>query len=65
MPGCDGDIVIFDPNKITKVMDEDSVYNGETFKGEISATISKGKFIVKEGKFLDGQGQYLPRRLQI
>lgn len=65
MPGSDGDVVIFDPNKITKVIDENSVYNNEILKGEIIATISKGKFIVKEGKFLGGQGEYLPRRLEI
>lgn len=65
MPGSDGDIVIFDPNKITKVVDDNSVYNGEVLKGEITVTISKGKFIVKEGKFLGGQGQYLVRRLEI
>ncbi len=65
MPGSDGDIVIFDPNKITRVVDDNSVYNGEVLKGEITATISKGKFIVKEGKFLGGKGQYLARRLEI
>lgn len=65
MPGSDGDVVIFDPSKITKVIDRNSVYDNEILKGEISATISKGKFIVNEGKFLGGQGQYLPRRLQI
>jgi len=47
------------------VIDENSVYNNEILKGEIIATISKGKFIVKEGKFLGGQGEYLPRRLEI
>ncbi|MFT8347943.1 amidohydrolase family protein [Clostridium saccharoperbutylacetonicum] len=65
MPGSDGDIVIFDEAKITKVKDENSVYNGEVLKGEISATISKGKIIVKDGKFLGGKGEYLARRLQI
>lgn len=65
MPGSDGDIVIFDEAKITEVKDENSVYNGEILKGEISATISKGKIIVSDGKFLGGQGEYLPRRLQI
>jgi len=65
MPGSDGDIVIFDPNKITKVIDEESVYNNEILKGEITGTISKGKFIVKEGNFSEGQGKYLPRRLRI
>lgn len=65
MPGSDGDVVIFDPNKITKVMDDNSVYNHETLKGEIIGTITKGKFIVKEGKFSGGQGEYLPRRLEI
>ncbi|OPJ62087.1 amidohydrolase family protein [Clostridium chromiireducens] len=65
MPGSDGDIVIFDPNKTTKIMDDNSVYNDEILKGEISATISKGKIIVSEGKFLGGQGEYLPRRLQV
>jgi len=65
MPGSDGDIVIFDPNKTTRAEDEDSVYNNEVFKGEISATISKGKFIVNKGGFLGGQGQYLQRRLQV
>jgi dihydropyrimidinase len=65
MIGSDGDIVIFDPNKITKVMDKDSVYNNQILKGEINATISKGKFIVKEGCFLGGEGKYLPRRLHV
>lgn len=65
MPGSDGDVVIFNPNKITKVIDDDSIYNNETLKGEIIATISKGKFIVRYGKFLEGQGSYLPRRLNI
>ena len=65
MPGSDGDLVIFNPNKTTKVKDKNSVYNNEILKGEIIATISKGKFIVKEGKFLAGQGKYLPRRLEI
>lgn len=65
MPGSDGDIVIFDEAKITEVKDKNSVYNGEILKGEISATISKGKIIARNGKFLGGQGEYLPRRLQI
>ena len=65
MPGSDGDVVIFDSNKTTKVIDENSVYNNEILNGEIITTISKGKFIVKEGKFLGGQGEYLPRRLEI
>lgn len=65
IPGADGDIVIFDSNKTTKVTDENSVYNNQVLKGEISAVISKGKFIVNEGKFWGGQGKYLSRRLPI
>lgn len=65
MVGSDGDIVIFDPNKITKVSDENSIYNNQILKGKIIATISKGKFIVKENKFLGGQGSYLFRKLDI
>lgn len=65
MPGSDGDIVVFDPNKTTKIADDNSVYHDEILKGEISATISKGKIVVSEGEFLGGQGEYLPRRLQV
>lgn len=65
LPGSDGDIVVFDPNKTTKITDDNSVYNDEILKGKISATISKGKIVVSEGKFLGGQGEYLPRRLQV
>lgn len=65
MPGSDGDIVVFDPNKTTKIADDNSVYHNEILKGEISATISKGKIVVSEGEFLGGQGEYLPRRLQV
>jgi len=65
MPGSDGDIVIFDPNRTTKITDDNSVYHDEILKGEISVTISKGKIVVSEGKFLGGQGEYLPRRLKV
>ncbi|GEA31122.1 amidohydrolase family protein [Clostridium diolis] len=65
MPGSDGDIVVFDPNKTTKIVDANSVYHDEILKGEISATISKGKIVVSEGEFIGGQGEYLPRRLQV
>ncbi|MDS0524614.1 amidohydrolase family protein [Clostridium sp. SHJSY1] len=65
IPGACGDIVIFDPNQTTKVIDDNSIYNSKTLRGKIIATISKGNFIVKESQFLGGQGQFLQRRLEI
>lgn len=66
LPGSDGDVVIFDPNSITKVNDEGSIYNGETLKGRIEATISKGEIIVDKGNYVGRvKGKFLKRSLVI
>ena len=61
----DSDVIMLGPcpSGISKIKEQ---YRWQiVLKGEISAVISKGKFIVNEGKFWGGQGKYLSRRLQI
>ncbi len=69
--GSDGDIVIIDPNKkvkITKSMLHENVdytpYEGFELQGYPVMTISRGKIIVKDNKFIGekGYGQFLKRK---
>ncbi len=67
--GSDADIVIFDPRAEWTIKDHHSVsdynvYEGIKVKGKILSTISKGKFLVKDGEFLGekGWGRYLERK---
>ncbi len=69
--GADGDIVIIDPNKkvkITKSMLHENVdytpYEGFELQGYPIMTISRGKIIAKDNKFIGekGYGQFLKRK---
>lgn len=66
MIGSDADIVIFDPEKITKVDDKKSIYDGQILEGSISAVFALGKMIVKDNKFLGkpSSGSYMARRIK-
>lgn len=67
MPGADADVIIVDTNQQWTVSEtqkeEGTPYGGITMKGKVLCTISKGKFVVKDGVFLGGQGQYIGREL--
>lgn len=67
-PGSDADIVIFDPEIEYKIKEQHSlcdytVFEGFNAKGKVCSTLSKGRFVVKEGSFLGGEGEYISRRL--
>lgn len=67
MIGSDADITIFDPEKITKVDDKKSIYDGQTFEGSISAVFRLGKMIVEDNKFVGAscKGSYMARRIEL
>jgi dihydropyrimidinase len=67
LPGSDADVVVFDPKEEWKVRGHSSncdydVYEGLTLKGKVYTTISRGHFVIKDGKFIGGSGEYLNRR---
>jgi len=69
LPGADADIVVFDENAQYIIKENHSnvdynIYKDMEITGKVCTTISKGKFIVKDGVFLGGKGQYLTRELK-
>jgi len=69
IPGADADILIFDPNSKHIIKENHSnvdynIYSGMDITGKVCATISKGKFVVKNGIFIGGEGEYLRRELK-
>ena len=69
IPGADADIVIFDENEQYIIKENHSdvdynIYKNTEITGKVCSTISKGKFVVKDGVFLGGKGEYLPRKLE-
>lgn len=62
--GSDADIVIYDPLKKHTITNDHSlsdytVYKGRSVSGQIESTIVRGNFIIKEGIFIGGTGEYL------
>ncbi len=62
--GSDADMFIYNLNAPGIISENHSrcdysVYEGKKILGKVEATISRGKFIVKDGKFLGGKGKYL------
>jgi len=72
LPGSDGDLVVFDPDD-EWVLKSDALkspvdwtpYEDMNVRGSVHATVSRGKTIVLQGRFLGqrGHGRYLERRL--
>ena len=69
LPGADADIVIFDQNANYIIKENHSnvdynIYKDMEITGKVCSTISKGKFVVKDGVFIGGRGEYLSRELK-
>lgn len=67
--GAYGDVVIFDPKKEHIISEYHSrcdynLYSNMNVKGKIISTICRGKFIIKDCKFIGGCGKYLGRVLK-
>ena len=71
-PGCDADIVIFDPERSVALSHETlhsnidySTYDGFTALGFPTTTISRGRVLVRDGELLtrasDGHGRFIER----
>ncbi len=70
MAGSDADLVIIDPDKEKALSAETlhmnvsyTIYEGFVLKGYPEITISKGKVICSDGRFLGaaGEGRFIPR----
>lgn len=62
--GSDADILIYDNNNLRNIDSNHSrcnysVYEGFEVSGKVVSTISRGKFIVKDNKFIGGEGKFL------
>ncbi len=66
LPGSDADIVVYDPAMMEPIRSRDNVYSpyaGMSVTGKVRDTLCRGNFVVRDGVFLGGQGQYLNRVL--
>ena len=73
LPGCDADIVIFDPHREMTIRSEDlneaadwTPYEGVSITGWPRTVLLRGAQIVRDERFVGrpGQGRYVPRNLQ-
>ena len=69
LPGADADIVIFDPNEHYIIKENHSnvdynLYKDIEVSGKVCTTIAKGKFVIKDGVFIGGKGEYLSREIK-
>lgn len=71
-PGSDADIVLFDPKARKKITSSElhmgmdySIYEGWTFTGSVVMTLSRGKVIIEDGKYLGSltDGRFLKRKI--
>ncbi len=69
LPGSYADLVVFDPNVIWTISGHHSVsdynvYSGFEVRGKVISTISRGRFVVRNGVFIGrkGWGKYLARK---
>ncbi len=72
-PGADADVVVWDPNKQTKIGINDkhhmnmdhSAYEGYVIDGKVDTVMSRGTVVVENDTFLGraGHGQYIKRGL--
>lgn len=66
LPGADADIVVYDQNASEQIRSRGNIhspYAGMVAVGKVQDTLCRGEFVVRNGVFLGGQGQYLNRAL--
>jgi dihydropyrimidinase len=66
LPGADADIVVYDPSASGQIQSRANIhspYAGMVAAGKVQDTLCHGEFVVHNGVFLGGQGQYLNRAL--
>lgn len=66
LPGADADIVIYAPDAATQLVHCGrgySPYEGRMLSGGVRDTVSRGRFVVKNGALIGGRGQYVPRSI--
>jgi len=70
LPGAEADIVVYDPHPESTIAAEKlhhaagyTPYEGMRVQGRVKATISRGRIIYREGRFIGrkGQGQFVKR----
>lgn len=64
--GSDADMFIYDTSEKGRIIENHSlcdysVYTGRNILGKVETTISRGKFIYRNGKIIPNQGQYIKR----
>jgi len=62
-PGADGDVVLFDDSIEEMIQDTESIYDGTTVRAKVTDVFLRGQYIVKEGSFLGGRGEFVKRQL--
>ena len=69
-PGCDADLVVFDPQKVVEISEASlhenvdwTLYEGKTIHGWPAVTINRGEIIVEDGNFKAkaGRGRFAER----
>ena len=65
-PGADADVVLFDPGVRWTVQEhhgdaDHTAWLGEAMKGRVVSTLVRGRFVVREGEFLGGRGEFIRR----
>lgn len=66
LPGSDADIVIYEQTGSTSISHRGagySPYEGMAISGRVRDTVSRGRFVVRHGVLVGGQGRYVARRL--
>lgn len=66
-PGADADVVLFDPRVKWSVEahhgDADhTAWTGHPMTGRVVSTMVRGRFVVRDGEFLGGKGEFLRRK---
>lgn len=63
-PGCDADVVIWDPKGSWRIGPDYPAWNGRTVPGAVRTVLRRGETVVRDGELLEPRttGLHLPRR---
>jgi dihydropyrimidinase len=63
-PGCDADVVIWDPKGSWQIGPDYPAWNGRTVPGAVRTVLRRGETVVRDGELLEPRttGRHLPRR---